>query len=570
MIRRARRIAPALALVFGGCGGSGRRPSRPDAGKEAGAGDGGQDALASDTAAPEGPAPKACDPPCGGKSACLEGACVPACDAAAGNGTFIGCLFFAYDMDNYVGNDNKPLDYFIDNDIDPFLVVVANPHASEAAKVTFEHKVGGSWMPAMSATVAPGSVQLFQVPSFMTAYVRHVEGSAVGKAQAYRITSDMPLIAYQYNADDSDTLSSSSGGAVLMPVASWDREYLATTLPQTTPGAAYMLGRTEAGRGEIVVVASMDATTVTVTLPKALAGKLKPGSGVPAAGAGESFTVMLDEGDALQFETDLDGDDLTGTAVSASRAVAVFSGNTCATIDVDVKHVCDHVEEQVPPTRAWGRQFVAAHLVPQLASDRGPEYEPECPPDADRIAHWKFLAADDGTVVTFDRGPEVAGLPDTLALDRGESATIKVTGTTKQPGDFFVTSTKPVSIAQFMTCELAMVMTPPLEQYLDDYLFVAPNIFENQVTVVRKAGVTVLFDGAPMMGSLFVDAGGGFEVARVKLKACAGDPKMCAHRVTGMGGEKVGVAVRGMDANCSYAYVGGTGFRCLSKTVSCK
>ena len=53
--------------------------------------------------------------------------------------------------------------------------------------------------------------------------------------------------------------------------------------------------------------------------------------------------------------------DLTGTRITSSKPVSVFSGVDCTNVPINVRY-CDHLVEQVPPTVTWGSRFFVSSL----------------------------------------------------------------------------------------------------------------------------------------------------------------------------------------------------------------
>ncbi len=55
--------------------------------------------------------------------------------------------------------------------------------------------------------------------------------------------------------------------------------------------------------------------------------------------------------------------DLTGTRITSSKPLSVFSGSDCANVpQLESISGCDHLVEQVPPTVTWGSKFLVASL----------------------------------------------------------------------------------------------------------------------------------------------------------------------------------------------------------------
>ena len=173
------------------------------------------------------------------------------------------------------------------------------------------------------------------------------------------------------------------------------------------------------------------------------------------------------------------------------------------------------------------------------------------------------MASEDDTTVTFTADPEVTGVPaGPQVLQAGGVIEFYAGGTPAHPGDFLVDADKPIALANYMTGEgnlsagtnsgdPAMAQQSPIEQYLPRYIVLVPSEWINDVLVVtRPTGVAVTLDGVAIDDAEFIDAGGGYEVARVP----AADGVHALDSTEGFM-----VMVVGFDQADSYAYVGGTG-----------
>lgn len=96
----------------------------------------------------------------------------------------------------------------------------------------------------------------------------------------------------------------------------------------------------------------------------------------------------------------------------------------------------------------------------------------------------------------------------------------------------------------------AFILAVPVEQFRDDYTFLAPNAYkEDYVNVVAQATAQVSLDGQPIQASSFAAVPGSeFKVARVPLSDGT-------HRITAS--EPVGIVVYGYHDDVSYGYPGG-------------
>ncbi len=59
-----------------------------------------------------------------------------------------------------------------------------------------------------------------------------------------------------------------------------------------------------------------------------------------------SSIITLNSMETYQIESD---NDLTGTRITSSKPLSVFSGSDCANVPQNIRD-CDHLIEQVPPT----------------------------------------------------------------------------------------------------------------------------------------------------------------------------------------------------------------------------
>ena len=64
----------------------------------------------------------------------------------------------------------------------------------------------------------------------------------------------------------------------------------------------------------------------------------------------DSSTITLNSMETYQMES---VNDITGTRITSSKPLSVFSGSECANVP-QVVGACDHLVEQVPPTVTWG------------------------------------------------------------------------------------------------------------------------------------------------------------------------------------------------------------------------
>lgn len=448
-----------------------------------------------------------------------EGPVIPESCIQAGDGeTTVGCVFYAVDLDQYDSSEN-----------DQWAIAVSNVQLLGSVDVVVEQKIGGTW----ETVAGPESVAPLELFTFILPDLHH-QGSGVMEGGTYRVTSDRPIIAYQFSPLTQTSFTSDA--SMLYPATSLD------TLAYVPHWGGGM-----GGAGYITVAAVENGTQVQITPTAATAS----GTGVDAAGPGDTIDISLDEGDIAEVMVTSWNVSLAGTRIesNAGHPIAVFTAHECANIPADVT-ACDHLEEQLSGVRLWGQDFAAARVPVRSAG------VPE-------TSLWQIHASEDNTTINISAHSDVTGLPDTPAvIDRGETLEFYAGGTPEQPGDFMVHANKPVAVMNYMcgadnppgttVGDPAMVQLSPAEQLLPRYVVLVPNEWTTDVLVItRGAGTDIELDGMTIDDDQFVDIDDGeFEVARIvttdgvhTLEADAG----------------FSVMVVGYDEYDSYAYLGGSG-----------
>jgi hypothetical protein len=234
------------------------------------------------------------------------------------------------------------------------------------------------------------------------------------------------------------------------------------------------------------------------------------------------------------------GHDLSGSTVTSTEPVAVYSGSECADVPVGTA-ACDHLEQQLYPTTTWGSTFVAAKFAPR---------------DAESDI-YRLIASQDATQVTFT--PAVDGTTQTT-LDRGQVYEFAT------PQHFLVEATQPILLGQFMVgasddgvcsgffCASALgdpafLLNVSTRQYRQDYIVFIPNGFgDNYLSVTAPTGASVEVDGQAVTVSPSAISGTSWEVFQVPVSGGV-------HRVEASA--PVGLTAHGYDQYVSYAYPGG-------------
>ncbi|MCA9635481.1 MAG: IgGFc-binding protein [Myxococcales bacterium] len=454
------------------------------------------------------------------------------CDQAELSKSTVGCLFYGIDMDSHDLAENGQ-----------YAIAVANVQENQMATVTIERKQGGVWSTIAGPAMLPAlDLGTYNLPA------QNTDDSMVGVGFAYRVKSDVPVIAYQFNPVDGQS-SFLSDAAMLYPVSAWDSINHAITYTSTTDNT------NTAQRSYASAVAFADNTKVTVT-PSV---PTKAGNGVPAGQPGVPFDIVLNEGDVLSVAINNVGTSLSGTIFESPKEqpIALFAGIECALIPTNVC-CCDHVEEQISGVRLWGKHFVGARM-------------PVRNPTSPETTLWQLYGAEDDTTVTLDADAAVTGLPaNPIKLNKGQIVEFFAGGTVAEPGDFEINADKPIGVMNYMTGsenmpapytqtgDPASVQIPSVEQFLPRYVVLVPGTWVNDVGVfVRQGGAQIAIDGVTIPDASFNPVGkSGFEVARVPLTDGV-------HFLDGMG-MPFGVTIVGYDQWDSYAYLGGTGTKIVN------
>ncbi|HET6150198.1 MAG TPA: IgGFc-binding protein [Polyangia bacterium] len=458
---------------------------------------------------------------------CVSEACAAA-ELATGNA---GCLFYTAVLDNLDSDDGKPT-----------LIVVANPGQTRTP-VYLQQRTDGqtsppSWEVVQTTWISGGGASSFTV-------VDHpLEGPGYAAAIARRIASDQPVTVMVIQSDNRDIRASSSAGTMLVPVHALGGRYMVMVYPQSETASIAQLSGARGGAAEVAIVATQSHTTLRILPPGALDGA------VP------DEQILEEDGDLFQLVTDAEGNDLSGTLISASKPVAVFSGNVATTYGKTANGINtpDMAMEQMVPISEWSKSYVAARLPAESsACDTLFAADTTLGP----VSYWRILASQPA-MLRFSWTGQLDGLPpDILPVPGGQPLRLVVSG----QGDFVVHSDVPILVTQGMDCEATLSSAVPVDAPLGPQTFaLAPN-FEHEVSIVRKddhRAPPVLLDGQDI-SDLFFPVADGFSVARKEFPPCYESVDRCVHRLTGAHG----MTLRGMDVTSSYATTPVSWLKCI-------
>ena len=540
---------------------------------------------------------------CSDGDECISGVCGSPCEENAKVASFLGCDYWALDLDNVdedcddEGGCRRGECNTSTNKCEPsaasqqFAVTVSNPN-TDPVDVTI---VNFATEAEQTVTVGAQDVRLIALDRL------DVDGPTVNN-NGYHITTTLPVTMHQFNPANNVGVFSNDA-SLLLPSNAGGLDYVVLGWP-TGPFGSEDAGAL--GYAAVVAVGTAEATTVTVTSPVPIQG----GDDFAEVPADTPTEFVLEYGQVLSLQTlATAGADLTGTRISAGQKILVFVGHECAFVPDDpVTPYCDHIEQQLFPVEAWGTSYFLAKLSP-----RGTE------PDVFRV-----VAAENGTAITTN--PMITGVHG-RTMAAGEMFEFEATG------GFSISGTKSIQVGQFMigsahegvpascqnpiavpapvvtclawaigggglTCRTvggvayascstdeqcqgsittnppaicstdglcsvgtgigdpAYMLAVPVAQFRDNYAFFTPADYrEDWVTAIVPDDATLTMDGTEVSTDGYVPIADGYSLVHISTSNTGGADPARVHTITGTA--PFGLQVYGYDCNVSYAYPGG-------------
>ncbi len=453
------------------------------------------------------------------------------CAEASGRSSNLGCEFWAVDLPN----DDQGTFMSPPASDQQFSVAVSNPSGLAAAAV--DVYLPGEDIPFAMAEIPPRQTHTFTLPS---ASIEPNFGTVDGLA--YRVLSDTPVVAYQFNPLDNTTEVYSNDASLLLPTHALGDDYVAVT------GSAILLAK---GPGDpdarnagafVSVVATQDRTKVEIHPSAPLQGGTTQ---TKLLGAGQVWTIISTQ------ETGETGN-LSGTRIQADAPVAVFSGNVATIEPLEAGECCaDHLEHQLSPRTAWSSRYAIAP-------------PPSVTGEGDDPALYRFTGAFDDTHLLYcpskpEGAPTRIDAGETIEFQAAEAFTVIA----EDRGHAF-------GVAQFLLSggllsdttlgDPAMMIVPSALQFESRLAFFVPEGYvETHITVVAQDRDSVTLDGEDIAASRF-DSMGGLDGQRFYYAQIPVDDGQ--HIIESSG--RVGVSVFGYDEAVSFAYPGGAGLRVVS------
>jgi hypothetical protein len=426
----------------------------------------------------------------------------------------IGCEYFAADLDNAVVSPS------LNAAAQQYAVVVSNVEPDVPTNVTVEEdeslpgdathqtRVVGT------AAIAPHNLEVFKLGP------REVDGSADGTfntgtgtaltRHAFRVTSDFPIAAYQFNPLDNVNVFSNdasqllpvsglvAGGSPAYVVAGWPQTIATTSDPATNFGVDL--------RAFVAIIATRDDTHVRVHPTT----RVIPGGPFPAGvDPGSDADATLQQYEVLNLESGDFNADFTGSTIDADRPVVVFPGSEASdapSFATLAQRFCcaDHLEHQEAPVRSVGKKYALAKMpsrtkaVIAAGGNLGEVNETE---------YYRVVSVQTGTTHVQTTLPVPWASFDLNG--RGDSQTIP------SKSDFVLTAGQPVIVLDVQSSQDAggvprglpggdpsLPNVAPVEQWRSDYVLLTPDKYVfDYLVIVAPNGSHVYVDAIPLDSS---------------------------------------------------------------------
>jgi hypothetical protein len=322
---------------------------------------------------------------------------------------------------------------------------------------------------------------------------------------AYRIVSNGPVVAYQFNPI---VQQFSNDASILIPTQALGTSHYIMGYPTANPcGITGMTMESIPDHTSVTIIGVQDNTTVQVHLTHpVMATAGDSGFAIAEAAAGEVLELTVNRYDVVNLESlqpmgdamtciqlaAAQNGDFSGTYVLSSKPVAVFSsgerGLAGGETPLQPDETCctDHLEQQMFPVQALGWDFVISRSPVRSTSGwREPDV-------------YRILATENNTTVTTTD----PAFPS-FTLNAGEFASF-------WSADGFIVQSQggAIMVGQILVSQgyteggngdSTFTIFPPAEQHRQEYVFLILDSFEDNYMVLAKPDTAgVLIDGAPL------------------------------------------------------------------------
>ena len=244
-------------------------------------------------------------------------------------------------------------------------------------------------------------------------------------------------------------------------------------LPVDVLGKEYIVSTySPIGSSIVQVVAQEDNTQVSFMLRVAERGRVQYGDRFLFNG--DFINTTLNDLEVFQVQGD---SDLSGTVVTSSKPIAVFSGDDCTMVPRN-KYPCNHLVEQIPPVSVWGKEFITN---PTPDNSGGDEFH--------------IIASKDNTDVYVD-------WQRNATLNKGDKYEMSI------PWDktSLITTSNPSLVVQYASGDRSspsMSIVPPTQWAWNDYTVYVPSVDVYVNVIIDTALRGNLLVKGPVTSGLF-------------------------------------------------------------------
>jgi hypothetical protein len=527
---------------------------------------------------------------CPADNVCSGGQCKTPCDAALDQPSNLGCDFWAADLDNEAFNligatNNAATQQFAivaANNNDYPVTVTVTKNAARVGAPLDEQAVASASVPARTATRI--DLPYREVDGSMGQNASYVMNSGSGtfvSPHGYHVVATGPVVVYQFNPIIQQF---SNDASTLIPIQALGMDYMVIGFPTANPCGDPMFPIDSIpDHSSITILATQDNTHVTVL----------PSHPIAASGGDSGFAIaQTPKGGTLEFDlsrytvANLESDqptsnifacaasgqdgDFTGSEVRSDKPIVVFTsgergigfGGATNVVNppgwdpMNGDDICctDHLEEQLFPVTALGREFAVARS-PIRSTD--PTWKE---PDIIRV-----LGTADGTTVTTN-------LPapyNSFTINSREQKTFAATT------GFSLSADRAVEVSQYLVSQHfvkqgyigdpSQLLIPAAEQHRKDYVFLVPGTFQlNYIVFARPVDANIVLDGVPLAMQEFSNCVtapiGTIQGVTYDQVTC---PATEGHH-TASADKPFGLSVYGYYNVGSYAFVGGSDVKIIN------
>ncbi len=446
---------------------------------------------------------------------CINAVCQSLCEIAESERSYVGCEFYAADLDNAALNEIN------DASKQQYAIVVSNLN-DLPIEVSVEANDAPTGEPLQvrevaQAIVPPKDLEIFELPR------REVDGSSLEgindgthsafSSNAYRVTSSHPIIAYQFNPlDNVDVFSNEA--SLLIPTSAIDDSYTVVGWPQTigdSEDPQYDFDHTSSDedlRAFLTIIGTEKSTRLEVTMGPEVK-KVVGGDPIPERGPDETLELEIGPFDVVNLETEGFSADFTGTLIKATHPVSVFVGSEASDApffsSYSVRQCCaDHLEEQLFPDSTLGKSYVIARMPTRTTALNAAFIDSkQSVAEINEPEYIRIVAIEEGTT----------GVLTTLP-DPEEAFNIEYRGVVdiEATQDFMIVADKRIAVLQVLPSQQvaginkefpggdpSIIAVPPVEQFRDNYIFLTPNKYAfDFVTITAEPDTEIVFDDAPL------------------------------------------------------------------------